>query len=274
MITMIKIELKRAISSKVLLVALIIGCAITVSHIFQWVLPQTQYLSLAFYKTMHPPDSVFNTWVGGNGYSLQAYVFFLILPILAAIPYADTFFTDKESGFIKNVFVRVDKKYYYIAKYITVFIFGGLVILIPLVINLILTATLMPSLIPQVTSLTYTVGGISMWNSIFYTNPYLYVFMYLALDFIFGGIFATIALSISFFVNSRFIVLVTPFIIVFSFSTLLKLLQLSVFDPFIFLNPVQPHLNITFSSVLIIMIISLLLSAGVFLIKGVRNETF
>lgn len=272
MFTMIKIEMKRAIKNKLFIIALLFGCFITISHVFQLIIPKIPYLSLHLTKGFFP-DSVFNTWIGGEGYTLQNYVFFLILPILASIPYADTFYLDKKSGYIKNVFIRTQKMNYYTAKYIATFLSGGIAVCIPLLINLGLTAVFMPSIIPQA-GIGLFFSAKSMWTAIFFTNPYLYVFLYLGIDFLFAGLLATFALTISFYASNRFIVLVTPFIIYFFASTITRLLNLYQFDPIYFISPDQPIQGITFTEILCIMSIAFIVSAGIFFIKGKKDETF
>ncbi len=76
--------------------------------------------------------TVFSTWIGGDGYSLGASVYFFIFPLLISIPYGWSYCEEKKNGYIGAVVAKAGKTSYFLAKYIAVFLTGGLAMVIPL----------------------------------------------------------------------------------------------------------------------------------------------
>lgn len=273
MLKLIKIEFSRAFKNKYLLLSIFIGCLIAITHVIQNVIPCVKALDLDWSKGFYP-HSVFNKWMGGEIYSIQPYLYFLIAPILAAIPFADSFYLDKKSGFLKNIFIRTKKRNYYISKYLSTFITGGAAVVIPLALNFILTSMFLPALTPESCAGTFMIMDMSMWADLFYSNPYIYVLMYLILDFVFFGLVATIALAISHSLNNRFAVLLAPFLYYVIFMFTLNLTGNSLFDPSIILKPSQPYTGIDINIIIIEIAILLAITSGIFIYKGVRDDTY
>lgn len=77
----LKFELDRAFCNRRMAAALSVGCAISLWHLWEYVLPLRGYVLSGDY-----PLSSFGKWIGGENYSLQATVYFMWLPILCALP--------------------------------------------------------------------------------------------------------------------------------------------------------------------------------------------
>lgn len=269
---LLKVELSRSLTSKSMLSALIIGLIIVLAQVFQEVIPASRFIEegLKYNKPMFFPGSAFMHWIS-QSISMETFLYYMILPILATIPFVDSFFTDKKSGYIKNVLIRAKKKDYYISKYMATFISGGLAVVIPLIVSFLITSMILPSMLPEVTN-----GGVfptSMWSKLFYTNPYFYVLGYLIIDFIFSGLIATIALSVSLIADYRFAVLIAPFLIyifIYSLGTSLGIID---YQPFFFLQS-GGYFNSRFSVILIEMIILGAITSTTFLIKGGKEDIY
>jgi hypothetical protein len=271
---LLKIELRRAFASPALWAALLVGLAIVVVQYAQDVLPMVNYLNLSVggKELGMYPHSVFNKWIGGGMGSFTPYLYFLLLPLLATIPFGGSFYEDLNSGLVKNLFIKTEKKNYYGAKYLTVFLSGGFVILIPLLVNLALTAATLPSLLPEVGTQQFPLFATSIGASLFYSHPYGFVFAYLLLIFVFSGFLATIALCVSFYVKNRFVVVLSPFILCLFVHSLCQLLGNSSLDPTDFLNP--SNANTTLPLVLGELIVIAILTVFLFAVKGSRDDTF
>lgn len=164
---------------------------------------------------MHGFQGLYNSWIGGETSSLGYILFYALIPLLAAIPYGWSYCREWNEGYIKYVATRCEKKEYCLAKYIAVFLSGGLVIFIPLCVNFILTACFVPAYQPSIIyQLYYSVSHGSMWSELFYSHPLVYVLLYLILDFIFGGLFATLSYAVSLFIKNWFVVIILPFLCV------------------------------------------------------------
>lgn len=94
-----KIELKRAFKSRKLLIALLAGMIIAVWHYVQYVLPLIR--AEEFEEEIYYPVTVFESWMGGNSYTLQQYLLFIIFPILAVLPFGTSYYEDKKAVNIK-----------------------------------------------------------------------------------------------------------------------------------------------------------------------------
>ena len=130
---MIKTELERAFKSWGFWIALIIGIGISVSQIVTRIIPAA-INPISFFEPDNAtvmPASAFQMWLG-NGVTFEYTLYVRLIPILAAMPYAVTYLSDIKSGIIKNYISRTAKINYLVAKYMAVFITGGIVIILPL----------------------------------------------------------------------------------------------------------------------------------------------
>lgn len=273
LIKMIKIEISRAFNNTLFWIALLIGCAISVSHIITSVVPMLQYMD-NIVQIGRFPHSVFTKVLGSEGMSLETVLFYYILPIIAVIPFADSFYTDRKSGYIKNVFIRTKKTNYFVGKYIAVFLSAGVVVCIPLLLNVFFTAAILPSAmpVPELQGL-FPIFNFRMWSGIYYSNPYLYIFLYIMLDAVFAGVLALISLSATYFVSNRFMVLLTPFIIYILLHTIATLTRTSNIDLMMMLQADQLGV-FTFVDLLVLLLILLLPFMIFYFYKGRRYETY
>jgi len=216
------------------------------------------------------PASVFNRWIGLAGVSsVQPFLFFLIIPVLAAYPFGDSFFQDKETGYIKNLLMRTNNKDYCIAKFFAVFLSGGIVVVAPLILNLLVTMLFYPSLLPDPVTGMFALWDDTLWCLIFLHHPYLYVTIYMGLNFIFGGLFATICLPFSYLLGNRYIVLLVPFII----SLVLLVIPSGIaIAPYEFLYPDCSKPSSPW--VLVLAGLLFLLPTGLFWYKGAKEDVF
>lgn len=274
MFKLLKIELSRALKSKLFLIAILIGCVISISHFIQYVIPGAAINYSGADMKGGAPISAISRWIGGTGYALHTFLYYLIAPIIACIPFADSFFIDKNTGYIKNIFTRTKKSHYYISKYISTFISGGLAVITPLLLNLYLTAMVLPSITPEVSAREYPIFDLSMWSGLFYTHPYIYTLLYLLIDFVFFGLIATIGLTVSHTIENRFAVLLAPFLYYILISFIFNTTNLDIFDPLQFLIPAQVFFGFKFSIILLEAIFLAVITFGFFIFKGVKTETF
>ena len=67
-------------------------------------------------------SAIFNPfvkWIIYDDFSIYSLIFLLTLPVLASIPYSDSYWLDLNSGFAKSVYTRTKKSNYLISRYIT-----------------------------------------------------------------------------------------------------------------------------------------------------------
>ena len=232
-------EIKRAFNTIGMKLALLVGCALSIWHVITVIMPisegQNYELSANAIDDLYVPISLFSTWMGNELFPIQSYIFYLILPLLAVLPFGSSFFEDIKSGYIINVCTRVEKKIYFKAKYLAVFLSGGVAVVAPLLLNLVLSSMFMPAFIPD----NGTVGTISpttMVYEVFFTHPLIYVLMFIVIDFIFAGVIATLALSYTYFTEHRFGVMIVPFVFHFFIYSLTNLIDKTDYSLFFMLN--------------------------------------
>ena len=238
----LQVELARAFKRKWFVISLIVGFAIAFYNFFADVLPYAlgldEYLEMSY--PFAYPGSLYNSWLGGN-YSMGSYYFFLVLPLLAAIPFSDTLFSDAKSGFIQNLCIRGEKRSkYFLAKYIAAFCSGGAAVAIPMIFSLCLGCLVYPLMNPEPATFTTLIGDLSTFPYLYFYFPLLYVLLFAIINFIYGGLYACFGLLSTFYANYRFLVLIAPFLLHLFLMTLLPLVGVKEWVPMNFLQPAYP----------------------------------
>lgn len=269
---MYQIECRRAFHSKGFWIALAIGCLMTLLDSYDHF--QNVRMGLA-YEAAHPRNwynfsSAYNQWFATS--DVWTYlVYYLIFPILAVLPYGVSYFQDRKSGYLKNVFQRVDKKSYFYAKYWAVFLSGGFVVTFPLLLNFFLVTLYMPLRPVDVLS-GISAGPGTAFVRLCYSNSFLYTMVYaFILPFLTGGLFATLSLVMARMVDYYFTVLLTPFVFSILLYNLALPLGLVGITPFTFLRE-QMNYNplVTFFFLFVLFLVGWF---G-FVRKGEKDEVF
>ena len=103
-------------------------------------------------------------WLPGYLDGSTIYYFYFI-GIIVALPFGISYVRDKNSGYIKNICNRVEKKKYLKAKFISTFISGGCTAVIPLIIDFLIVRLIIP--IDCFEDIKGTVlNGITDWNKL------------------------------------------------------------------------------------------------------------
>ena len=274
---MLKIEFQRAFFSKRLLIAIIAGCAITLYQIYlyQSINDNTQtYETAIFYEKdlMMQTDFLWGSWIGGETMLFNGFLFFLVFPILASFPFANSYMQDEKNGYMRSVFTRISKSTYFLAKWLATFFSGGVAVTIPLVFNFVIMTMIYPIVGPFVESGVSGVLDVNTFSSLFYKSPLLYVVLFILIIFVFGGSFSTFSLIVSFFTDYSFIILLFPFLIIMFLSMLLELFDLADLSPQVFLYPAQSEISVSILWLLMIALISV--SLIYFFYANIKGEKF
>jgi len=161
-----------------------------------------------------PLFSLFNHWLCEDLTSLSASVFFIFAPVTAALPYGASLYNEMKSGYVKNMIVRTDRRYYFFGKFTAAFLSGGCTVAVPAAVNFLLSAMFIPAAAPDVFyDIGWTVRESSMFSGVFFSHPYIYVLLRCAVVFMFGGMFALTSFSLGFFIHNRFAVLLAPLLL-------------------------------------------------------------
>lgn len=162
----------------------------------------------------HGLITLFNKWIGQDYVAMATSLFYLLLPILAVLPYAWSYYSERKSGYMKQIITREHRSTYFVSKYIVTFISGAIVILIPMMLNFMLVSAFIPAASPDVNyQIYYSMPVGSMGSELFYEHPYLFVLFRLLLAGLFAGLTAGCVIALSFFIRNRFAVLLIPFLL-------------------------------------------------------------
>ena len=100
-----KTEMKRAMSGKGMVLSMLIGTVLGIAHVIREIIPAYRANLTNFYNEFPilSPHSAVETWMAGSPSNLEGFIFFLILPILASLPFGTSYFEDCKEGVIKNM---------------------------------------------------------------------------------------------------------------------------------------------------------------------------
>ncbi len=266
---MIKFEMSRAIENKMFYVSLFIGLMLSVLHIIIKVIPVANN-PLEFFSGSGYPKSVFNTWMCGSSNVFYS-IYLSIFPIIATVPYATTYCSDRKNGYMKNILQRAKKSDYMVAKYITSFIFAGITVVIPIIVNLCITAAMLPSLKPVENMTFYNASG--MFADIYYKHPYIYILLYILVYFMFAGVLATLSMTAYYFIENTFLVTLFPFVIYYAIGLLssytVKIGWLRSVAPSKILNMVNSY---TTEQTVIILLLILGIFGAASILWGIKDD--
>lgn len=265
---MLRMELKKAFQNKMFLAALLLGCLITFISFIQVIgryqteqqwLKEIAEASSYMQNPMSAVYTLFNHWVGGENQSLGTSIYFLIFPLLAAIPYGWSCCEEKKSGYMRTVIVQGGKSRYFFSRYFAIFLSGGVVMIVPLLLNLALTALVFPAVKPDVIyDVYYGVFGGSLMSELYYSKPFLYVIFYLCIDFVFAGLIAGLSFVVSSWIRIKAVCVIFPEFILLVFHYISNMIlhanpyiAYKETSPLFFLRPVQSAYNASWKNIIL-----------------------
>lgn len=286
----VKLECKKAISNPFFLLAVLIGIALTFLSFFPMLqsyrrdMTQHQLISEEFglRNPLMPMETLFNHWIGGDANTVGSADYFFLFPLLIAIPYGWSYCAERRSGYVKNIVIRSGRTPYSLAKYIALFLSGGLAMVIPLLFNFLLAALFFPAVKPDPAYLTaYGISASSFLSMLFYSHPFGYVCVYLWLDFVFGGLIACLCFAVSVLVKNRIVVTLLPFFLLVGFRYLCEsflytssTVIYTELSPMAFLRPAPTVYDTNVSVILAWGIALFLLTFLTTVVRGRRHEIY
>lgn len=260
---LLKTELTRGFLNLRLLFTIILGFGIC-------------FYGLTDYFTMNSPNvknyqNAYQAWFNATGIGARAF-FVLLAPLLCTLPYSDSFLSDKNSGFIRSIIHKVSFKKYATSKLIANGIIGGITVSTPLTLLFIFCGFLYPLDLPNTPPNSWGFWPRGMFTDIFITKPILYIFINLVQAFVFGFVFSTFALAISFIVKRKQLVFIVPEILYILLNLIKDFLNLMHFSSVELLFP-WLSAQTTFLGVATELIIILVISIIIIIRRG-KEEIF
>ncbi len=244
---MIKVELRKSLTSTTFKIAVLLGLFLSVAaaidaiskEFYVWEIWDKYWINpdgSMNKDPLIPVSTLYKAWLGGNR-SPFSLGFYYLLPLLSTLPFSWSLASEKVSGYRKQIIVRCGRMKYYFAKGLSAFASGSLAVLIPLIINYIIVACFVPARLPDPHyCIYYGVDMQSFCSMLFYTRPLLYDIMIILIDSVFAGLWAVFCLSLGFFVKRSATVIIVPYIALLVYAFIVRLfgntlhLELSPFN--------------------------------------------
>lgn len=200
----LRFELKRAFINVNFVVSILIGMLICFADI-------VLFISSYGITTEH---ILIQGWIGTNFQFFGNSLYYILLPVIACLPYAGSYFEDMQSGYEKNICVKTSKRYYLMAKNLAVALSGFVSVSLPLALDLFIMAGLYPNWKPEkLTLLCAGIIDINLFAELFNTHPALYALVFILLAGLLGSLLGLMSLAVSRWCRSFFTVTVFPFVI-------------------------------------------------------------
>lgn len=215
---MLKGEIKRALTGKGMLVALLIG-ALCVYYKSSEYFNNFEYCNMYLKSVVNPDAQWFETfndenfwvrWFPNNLGPHDMYLFYF-MGIIVTLPFGISYFMDVKSGLVKNICTRTGRTTYLRSKYIATFIAGGIVNVFPLLIDFLYIRLVIPVDNWELCNRYLAIN--EDWKVLMIEHPYIAALIVAVLWFVFGGALATIALAVSCVSKNVFTIQLVPFLV-------------------------------------------------------------
>lgn len=282
MITLFKIEMKKVFKSKLFWFVIIFSIILTVVSAVKAIQLRNQnYESMIKYNynlLYAIFDNTFVNTVYRDFENITPAMFYRFIPLISVLAYGWSYSSDVRSGYIKSIITRTSKLKYLTSKYFATFISGGLVVLIPVLVNILTLACFMPFRMPNVAeSINYTELPAFAFANLFYEAPPLYMAIILLFHFILGGLFATFAMAVSMLTTNKYIVTLFPFVFSFLYSYACTMFLNRLFwgemDPLYQINKLSVTYRIL-EYIILVYGVFFVFTAGIIFFKGMKKDVF
>lgn len=243
MVSCFRMELRRACTSKGMLVALVLGSVLAIHHFAMDLAdPVSGMDGFAAEASRHAamnfsPDFIWMHWLPADAYSFHGYLFFLLLPLIAGLPHAGSLFRDRADHYLQVIETRAQRSSYLAGKWAATFISGGVVAAVPGSLSFLLLLTRYPIISPVPGSGHHAVLPLSMFADLYMERPLIWVAIWLGILFVAGGLLATLGLAATFITGRGFIVHILPFLLLYVLTTLLTVFGHGGLSPLVLIDP-------------------------------------
>ena len=249
-------ELHKALYSKMLWLSVAVGLVFCTADVvenagkmysflesIEWILSTDLRVS-----TDHTGYSLFYLWMGVGSCTRGANLFYTVWPVLAAMAYGWSYSNERISGIYNQMASRIGARFYYRAKYIAVFVSGGLAVGLPVLLNLLANALVCPYAL-----IDASLGAVSNRNflsELYYTYPWAYGLIWCGMTFLFGGTTACLCLTLGTKLRYEVMVILVPYALYIGLDALITSLRPTLLrdvefalSPFRLLNSVPGFAN-------------------------------
>lgn len=157
----------------------------------------------------------------------------VIAPLLAVLPFSNSYLQDKDSGFLKFIYTRMDRKRYILNRILVNAISSGVIIVSSLLTILIIICLFLG----VSTNPNSFFDGSGTYLFLYLKSKWLYVIFIFILSFLFNAIFATLGLGLSPFINNKYLSFICPFAIYILSATIFPYIGLGDHNMSVLFSP-------------------------------------
>lgn len=235
--TLLRLELRKALVRNPLFwVAFFLGLGLAITNaviciprfeatleyaLAKWDVYDTEYSAATLYTVWMPLYT--ETW---------SVLFQRTWPLLAALPYAWAWLRDERVGLTEQYACRVGWRKLAASKLTTSFLVGGLTIAIPLVVNLIICACIVPATQPFVTDeLSNGMTRGFFFSYLYYAKPLLFCLVWTCVAFVLAGLWASAVMALTVLADSFIPSFVGSYLLLHLLSQLGQTLNMLTLNP-------------------------------------------
>jgi hypothetical protein len=191
-------ELKRALTSRGMKIALLLGAVLLV-------------IGLNYARSYPPEKSFVDVWYIAYNQSF----YYLMLPLIACIPFADTLASDRKQGYFERLAVRAHYKSILGAKFFANAIAGALASVLPLLLlySILTLTNHNPLNHPALNSIEGRPYEMAELVQLYKTLPDVFILIVSGTVFISGALFASLGMASTLLINHRFVAFSVPFLL-------------------------------------------------------------
>lgn len=156
------------------------------------------------YLNVNPLQSCWNMNLLMTGtFTMAGLIYSFLAFIMASLPLSNSLVEDGNCGILDQIAIRMPIKTYIVKTYIYNFLAGGLFVIMPLVINIVLWMLVRPMF-----AMNYISAGLANFiflSDLFVKSPLLFHLIHLFIVFIGGGLIASFSLYLNTKFNNKYI---------------------------------------------------------------------
>lgn len=196
-------EIRRAFGSTGTKVSFVLGNLIVFLDLF------------AFCQQYGAPEQkiLIQAWIGTDFQFAYNSLFYIVMPLIACLPFAGSYYQDISDGYDKNLCIHISRKQYLVAKCIAVYVSSFVSVSFPLLANLFVVAGLYPNFMPEkLTFLSAAILDRDRFSLLFHEYPVFYCLVFILIAGFFAGTLGLISVAFAKYCKSQFTAVTIPFV--------------------------------------------------------------
>jgi len=151
-------------------------------------------------------DSAYTKWLGVDTFQSISQVYYLVLPLLAALPVGSVLNQDHVTSFLTQLRMKVPTKVLFRGYFGWSFLLGGLVTALPLLVNLWGHLLVLPSYRPDnlLHSNMLAISFNTLSVGMYYAHPLLHAALAIGRTFVWGGLLSLFVTGVGLYTRQRF----------------------------------------------------------------------